>query len=94
MVLGSTYCTPYYLKPLQYSLHGSCCLGPLLCRKRQHYARLGHVSFDEWSQKVATFRGGSFVRVEVEGSAFIYRPVGCKLPWGEGWRIDGKEEDG
>ena len=40
-------------------------------RKRQHYARSGHVSFDERSHKLATLAVGIFGRFGVEGSAFI-----------------------
>ena len=40
-------------------------------RKRQHYARPGHVSFDERSHKLATLAVESFGRLGVEGSKFI-----------------------
>ena len=40
-------------------------------RKRQHYARPGHVSFYEWSHKVTTFAEERFGRIGVEGSYFI-----------------------
>ena len=40
-------------------------------RKRQHYARPGHVSFDERSHKLATVAVESFGRLGVEGSNFI-----------------------
>ena len=40
-------------------------------RKRLHCARLGHVSFDEWSHKLATLAMESFGRLGVEGSKFI-----------------------
>ena len=39
--------------------------------KRQHYARPGHVYFDERSHKLATIAVESFGRLGVEGSAFI-----------------------
>ena len=39
--------------------------------KRQHYARPGHVSFDEWSHKLTTFALESFGHLGVEGSRFI-----------------------
>ena len=37
-------------------------------RKRQHCARPGHVSFDEWSLKLITFAVESFGCLGVEGS--------------------------
>ena len=37
-------------------------------RNRQHYARPGHVSFDERSHKLTTFAVESFGRLGVEGS--------------------------
>ena len=40
-------------------------------RKRQHYARPGYVSFDEWSHKNSTLAVESFGRLGVEGSNFI-----------------------
>ena len=40
-------------------------------RKRQHYARPGHVSFDERSHKIATLAVESFGRLGVEGRNFI-----------------------
>ena len=40
-------------------------------RKRQHYARPGHVSFDERSHKLATLAVETFGRLGVEGSNFI-----------------------
>ena len=40
-------------------------------RKCPHYARLGHVSFDERSHKLATLAVESFGRLGVEGSNFI-----------------------
>ena len=40
-------------------------------RKRQHYVRPGHVSFDERSHKLTTFTVESFGRLGVEGSYFI-----------------------
>ena len=40
-------------------------------RKRGHYARPGHVSFDEWSHKLTTFALESFGHLGVEGSRFI-----------------------
>ena len=40
-------------------------------RKRQQYARPGHVSFDERSHTLATFAVESFGRLGVEGSYFI-----------------------
>ena len=40
-------------------------------RKRQHYARPGHVSFDERSHKLATLAVKSFGRLGVEGSNFV-----------------------
>ena len=39
-------------------------------RKRQHYARPGHVSFDERSHKLATLAVESFGRLRVGGSKF------------------------
>ena len=39
--------------------------------KRQHYARPGHVSFDERSHKLATLAVESFGRLRVESSNFI-----------------------
>ena len=42
-------------------------------RKRQHYARPGHVSFDERSHKLTTFVEESFGRLGVEASYFIYQ---------------------
>ena len=38
---------------------------------RQHYARPGHVSFDEQSHKLGHFSGGKLGRLGVEGSNFI-----------------------
>ena len=38
---------------------------------RQHYARPGHVSFDERSDKLTPFAVESFGRLGVEGSYFI-----------------------
>ena len=40
-------------------------------RKRQHYDRPGHLSFDERSHKLATLAVESFGRFGVEGSNFI-----------------------
>ena len=40
-------------------------------RKRQHYARRGHVCFDERSHKLAPSEVESFGRLGVEGSNFI-----------------------
>ena len=40
-------------------------------RKRQHYPRPGHVSFDERSHTLATLAVESFGRLGVEGSNFI-----------------------
>ena len=40
-------------------------------RKCPHYARLGHVSFDERSHKLATLAVESFGRLGVEDSSFI-----------------------
>ena len=40
-------------------------------RKRQHYARPGHVSFDERSHKLATLAVEIFGRLGVKGSNFI-----------------------
>ena len=40
-------------------------------RMRQHYARPGHVSFDERSDKLTPFAVESFGRLGVEGSYFI-----------------------
>ena len=40
-------------------------------RKRHHYARPGHVSFDERSHKLANLAVESFGRLGVEGSNFI-----------------------
>ena len=40
-------------------------------RKRQHYARLGHVSFEERSHELTTFAAESFGRLGVQGSYFI-----------------------
>ena len=40
-------------------------------RKRQHYARPGHVSFDERSHKLSTLAVESFERLGIEGSNFI-----------------------
>ena len=40
-------------------------------RKRQHYARPGHASFDERSHKLATLAVKSFGRLGVEGSNFV-----------------------
>ena len=40
-------------------------------RKCQHYARPGHVTFDERSHKLANFALESFERLGVEGSYFI-----------------------
>ena len=40
-------------------------------RKRQHYARPGHVSFDKRSHKLVTLAVESFGRLGVEGSNFI-----------------------
>ena len=40
-------------------------------RKRQHYARPGHVSFDKRSHKLVTLAVESFGRLGVEGRNFI-----------------------
>ena len=40
-------------------------------RKRQHYARPGHVFFDERSHNLSTLAVESFGRVGVEGSNFV-----------------------
>ena len=40
-------------------------------RKRQHYARTGHVSSDDRSYKLATLAVDSFGRLGMEGSKFI-----------------------
>ena len=40
-------------------------------RKREHYARPGHVSFDERSRELTTFVVQSFGRLVVEGSYLI-----------------------
>ena len=64
-------------------------------RKRQHYARPGHVSFDERSHKLATFAVESVGRLRVEGNYFIDQLAasvvgswggGTEGPWrGRGW---------
>ena len=40
-------------------------------RKRQHYARPGHVSFGEWSHKLTTFAVENFGRLGVDVSFLI-----------------------
>ena len=40
-------------------------------RQRQHYARPGHVSFDERNHKLATLAVESFGRLGAEGSKFV-----------------------
>ena len=51
--------------------HDESSASPSEARKRQHYARPGHVSFDERSHKLATLAVESFGRLGVEGSNFI-----------------------
>ena len=40
-------------------------------RKRNHYTRVGHVSFDERSHKLVTLAAESFGRLGKEGSEFM-----------------------
>ena len=63
-------------------------------RKRQHYARPGHVSFDVQNDKLANLAVESVGRLGVEGSSFI---TSWKLAYtsrGEGGRAHGKEGGG
>ena len=46
-------------------------------RKRNHYARPGHVSFDERSHKLITLAVESFGRLGREGSEFIDKREGA-----------------
>ena len=60
-------------------------------RKRQHYARLGHVSFEERSHELTTFAAESFGRLGVQGSYFIDQLAASVVgSWGGGtegpWR--------
>ena len=62
-------------------------------RKRQHYTRPGHVSFDERSHQVATLVVENFGRLGVEGSKFIDQLAAIKSVVGGGMvgRWEGKE---
>ena len=51
-------------------------------RKRQQYARPGHMSFDERSLKFATLAVESFERLGVEGSNFIDQ-LAASVIWGK-----------
>ena len=62
-------------------------------RKRQHYARPGHVSFDERSHKLATLAVESFGRLGVEGSKFIDQ-LAASVVGGQGRWVDGKGRSG
>ena len=59
-------------------------------RKRQHYARPGHVSFDEWSQKRATLAVESFGLLGVEGNNSIDQLAASVVGGGMEGRRQGK----
>ena len=51
-------------------------------RKRQHYARLGHVSFDERSHKRTTVAVDRFERLGVEGSYYFIDQLAASVAGG------------
>ena len=59
-------------------------------RKRQHYARTGHVSFDERSHELATIAPESFGRLGLEGSKFIDQLAASVVGGRDGRSMGGK----
>ena len=56
-------------------------------RKRNHYARVGHVSFDERSHKLGTIAVKIFGRLGREGNEFIYQLAASVVRARDGWAM-------
>ena len=81
ILLGVTYADPQAQTYLRGSSADHDGLGASTseARKRQHYVRPGHVSFDERSHKLATLPVKSFGRLGVEGSIFMDQLAGSAV---------------
>ena len=61
-------------------------------RRHQHFARPGHMSFDERSHEPATFAVESFGCFGVEGS-YVIDKLAASVVGGSGWMVNGEERD-
>ena len=81
---------PLHLRGDSADQHGSV-ISTSEARKRQHYARPGHVSFDERSNKIATLAVESLGRFGGEDSAFIDQWAASVVGGRDGESMAGKE---